>query len=258
MGKGYTNANHQVPMDKYELIGAAMSGDIIFQVNPATVNKAIAQQNDAAGTREVEVLLVDSKGRVHDWFTGTITVSVSEVTAGNGALAITGGDTTPAMVNGRCIVELEYSGAWAAGVAQVEDATVVGTITLTGTATVIVTSAGMAGSPITLNVDVVGDDSATVVAGKIRAALNANAVIAAKFTIAGTGAVVKLTAKVTAANDATANVDINNGTCTGLTDAPTSANTTAGVAKDINTLTVAQQTISGATVVTKASVETSI
>jgi hypothetical protein len=116
------------------------------------------------------------------------------------------------------------------GVFQVETATVVGTITLTGDATVIVTAAGMSGSPITLSVGVINADTASMVATKIRAAFAANSVIQAFFTIGGTGAAIILTRTVAAANDATLNVSIDNGTCTGLTTAATSANTTAGVA----------------------------
>ena len=41
---------------------------------------------------------------------------------------------------------------------------------------------------------------------------------------------VELTALTAAANDGTLNIAIANGTCAGLTAAPTSANTTAGVA----------------------------
>jgi hypothetical protein len=118
------------------------------------------------------------------------------------------------------------------GQKQVETATVIGTIGAAGAgnATVIVTSAGMTGSPITLNVAVANDDTASQVATKIRAALNGNATIAARFTIGGAGAAITLTRVVSAANDGTLNVSIDNGTCTGLTAAPTSANTTPGIA----------------------------
>jgi phage tail sheath protein FI len=120
-----------------------------------------------------------------------------------------------------------------AGTPQMITATVVGTIGASGAgnATVIVTSAGMSGSPITLSVAVANNDSASQVATKIRAALNGNATIAARFTIGGTGANITLTRVVAAANDGTLNVSIDNGTCTGLTAAPTSTNTTPGVAR---------------------------
>ena len=116
------------------------------------------------------------------------------------------------------------------GVFQVETATIVGTVTGSGDATITVTAAGMTGSPIALSVPVINADTATVVAGKVRTALAANAVIAAFFTIGGTAADIILTRTVSKANDATLNLASTNGTCTGLTPAASSANTTAGVA----------------------------
>lgn len=119
-------------------------------------------------------------------------------------------------------------------IAQVETATVVGTITGDGDATVIVTGAGITGSPITLNVAVLTGDTASIVAGKIRTAIGANTAITAKYAVSGTGATVVLTKLIPADNDSTLNIDINNGTCSGLTDTPSSANTTAG---DVNAKT---------------------
>jgi hypothetical protein len=115
-------------------------------------------------------------------------------------------------------------------VQQVETATVVGTVTGDGDAAVVVTAAGMLNSPKTLNVAVLNLDTASQVATKIRTALNADAEVKAFFTISGSGAEVILTTKTARANDATMNLSVDNGTCTGLTAAPTSANTTAGVA----------------------------
>lgn len=120
------------------------------------------------------------------------------------------------------------------GTLQVETATVVGTIGAAGAgnATVIVTAAGMTGSPVTLSVAVANNDTAAQVAAKIKTDMGLNAGIAAWFTIGGSDAVIILTRKAATANDTTMNVSIDNGTCTGLTAAATSANTTAGVAGD--------------------------
>ena len=117
-----------------------------------------------------------------------------------------------------------------AGIQQVETATVIGTITGAGNATIITTAAGMTGSPITTSVAVLLNDTADTVATKIAAALNAVGNITARFTIVAAGPNVILTRLVAAANDATLNVSIANGTCTGLTNAPTSNNTISGVA----------------------------
>jgi hypothetical protein len=111
---------------------------------------------------------------------------------------------------------------------QIETATVVGTISTGGNATVIFTSRDVVGSPITLNVAVALSDTATQVAGKIRTALNANNAIKSVYTIDGTGANIVLTKIVAGENDSTLNLSIANGTCAGLTNALTSVNTLAG------------------------------
>jgi hypothetical protein len=112
---------------------------------------------------------------------------------------------------------------------QVETAGVIGTITLTGNATVIVTARDLGSvSPLTLSVGVTNGDTASVVGGLIRSALAFNQYIAAKFLVSGAGANVVLTRHEAVANDTTLNISIANGTCTGLTAAPTSTNTTAG------------------------------
>ena len=125
-----------------------------------------------------------------------------------------------------------FAGALTNGVAQVETVNVVGTITLAGDATVTVTAAGLTGSPIAVSVAVALSDTATIVATKIAAAMNANAVIAAFFTITSNAADVIFTRTTSAANDATMNIAYTNGTCTGLTPDATSTDTTAGVLGD--------------------------
>jgi hypothetical protein len=132
--------------------------------------------------------------------------------------------------------------AWTAGAAQVETATAAGTVTGSGNASVVVTAAGMTGSPKTISVPVNVSDTASVWAGKVRTALTADADVAALFTVSGTTTAIVLTRKPTAtytvaatavplyaANDATLNISLANGTSTGITTAATSANTTAGV-----------------------------
>ena len=117
------------------------------------------------------------------------------------------------------------------GVLQVETATVVAAagITTAGDATVIVTAANLVGSPLTVSVPLLlTDTTATLVATKIRAALTAS-IPPSIFTVGGTGADITLTAVKAIANDTTLNISIDNGTCAGITAAPTSTNTTAGV-----------------------------
>lgn len=117
------------------------------------------------------------------------------------------------------------------GTAQVETATVVGTISTAGNAAVVVKSALFEDQ--TLSVAVSLSDAAEAVAEKIRAAMLLNASIVEAFTVGGTGAEIVLTAKAAAANDNTLNISIDNDDCAGLTTAATSVDTTAGVAPEL-------------------------
>lgn len=118
------------------------------------------------------------------------------------------------------------------GVAQVETAVIVGTITGSGNATFTITSALVTGSPLAVSVAVLVDDTPTLVASKAAAALNANAAVAAHFVATSDAENLILTAIKSAANDATLNIAYTNGTCTGLTPDATSDNTTSGVLGD--------------------------
>ena len=167
--------------------------------------------------------------------TGDVAYSLRAIFAGGSdvlALDLTTNDTTG-------------STAWVAGTAQVETATAAGTITGSGNATVVVTAAGMISSPRTISVAVVNGDTPTQWAAKVRAALESDAGVSALFTVGGSTTSITLTRKPTTsytvgtstvgiypADDTTLNIRLDNGTCTGITTASTSANTTAGVATD--------------------------
>jgi hypothetical protein len=113
-------------------------------------------------------------------------------------------------------------------VAQVETATVLGTITADGNVEVIVTSAILPVSPLTLAVPVLNGDVDSVVAGKIEAEMVAHPDINEHYIPADAGADVTLTTREEAMNDPSLNIAINNGTAAGLTPAPTSADTVPG------------------------------
>ena len=131
------------------------------------------------------------------------------------------------------------------GTAQIETATAVGTITATtANIGVVVTAAGMTGSPKTVTVAVVKDDTATDWAAKVRTALNADADVTELFSVgpASASTLIQLTRKPTntlyagstpvyvyAANDSTLNIALNAG-ASGATTAGTSLDSTAGVA----------------------------
>jgi len=100
-------------------------------------------------------------------------------------------------------------------------------------ATATGTAVGLTASPTSANTTAgVAPDNASAVAGKIRTALGADTDVTALFGVSGSGANVVLTRSAKVANDATLNISIDNGTCTGLTAAPTSTNTTAGAVPD--------------------------
>jgi phage tail sheath gpL-like len=122
--------------------------------------------------------------------------------------------------------------------AQQETATVTGTVTGAGDVDVIVTAVGMGNSPKTISVAVLEDDTAAVVAGKIRADLQADVDVSAFFAVSGEANKVVLTALVAAETDGTMNIDIDlaGSTATGIDDAPTSALTVGGFGEQDETL----------------------
>jgi hypothetical protein len=116
-----------------------------------------------------------------------------------------------------------------AGTKQVVTLAVAGTVTTAGNATVVVTTSGMTGSPKTKSVAVALNDSAAVVAQKVREALAADTAVTALWSVGGNGVNVVLTKLLVGANDATALVTIADGTSVGVTSV-SSTITTAGQA----------------------------
>jgi hypothetical protein len=127
------------------------------------------------------------------------------------------------------------SAAFVAGVAQVETATVVAAAgaTSSGNCIVTVTGSTLTGSPLAVTIPLTTSaNTATLVASALASGLNANAAIAAKYSVASSGADIVLTVKADAngnylANDGTLNIAIPSGL--GITAASTSTDTTAGV-----------------------------
>lgn len=97
-----------------------------------------------------------------------------------------------------------------------------------GNVLVTVTGAGITGSPLAVNVAVAAGDTAATWAGKVRSALGAVTAITDLYTVGGASASITLTRITPAANDATLNIALANGTSTGVSAAATSADTTAG------------------------------
>jgi hypothetical protein len=131
---------------------------------------------------------------------------------------------------------LTGSAAFVAGVAQVETATVVAAsgCTSAGNCTITFTSANVTGSPVSVVVPLTtASNTQALVTAALVAGIAANTAIAAKFDVVRSGSTIVATAKVDSngnfvADDGTLNIAIPSGL--GITAAPTSANTTAGVA----------------------------
>lgn len=115
-----------------------------------------------------------------------------------------------------------------AGTLQAETATVVANITLDGDVDVIITSAILVGSPLTVAVAVLANDDEDAVAGKIRTALGNVSAITDDYTVSGATDKVILTAKEEAANDVTLNIDVHFTPQVGTIDDTTSVDTQAG------------------------------
>ena len=127
------------------------------------------------------------------------------------------------------------SAAFVAGVAQVETATVIAAAgaTSSGNCIVTVTGSTLTGSPLDVTIPLTTSaNTATLVASALTSGLNANTAIAAKYSVASSGADIILTVKADAngnylANDGTLNIAIPGGL--GITAASTSTGTTSGV-----------------------------
>lgn len=149
----------------------------------------------------------------------TETITLNGTTAKNGTKAF------------RKIDSIKVPAGLTTAVKQVETATAaVGAAVTAGDITVTVKS-GLFEADEAVTVAIEADAEANDVAAAIRTALAANDVVKAHYDVSGATAAVILTAKVAAANDTDLNIAIAGGD-TGVTDAASSANTTAGVAPD--------------------------
>lgn len=126
------------------------------------------------------------------------------------------------------------------GTQQVETTTAVGTVTQNGEVTIVVTSSILDTSPLTIQVPVLLNDTASMWAAKVRTALIENGDVSSHYNVSGSGDSIVLTARKAAANDSSLNIAISNGSPSpGITADAISDNTTAGVAPTFfNSLTI--------------------
>jgi hypothetical protein len=119
------------------------------------------------------------------------------------------------------------------GTRQVETATGVGTVTGAGNVRAILTASGMDGSPLAIDVPVTLGQTASQWMATVRDYFSTTPQVQMYFAVSGSGANMILTRRSPyAVNDSTLNISIGGTgtTATGITAAPTSVNTTAGVA----------------------------
>lgn len=208
--------------------GASEVASYVFAGNTAQSNyfmvSGIAKRG-SNDTKEVVMDLYKVKGTLTFGFVGEGFATCSFTGKG-----IRTKGTVNSKANALYKVSFYASSTDLTGVKQVETATVAGTVTTAGNATVTVTAAGMTGSPKAYTVAIALADTPAVTAFRIREALAADEVLTALFDIGGTGANVVLTKLVAAANDTTLNIAIANNTSVGLTPAATSVDTVAGKA----------------------------
>lgn len=241
-GVGNSALSVMLPM-KYSFAPDAASQTSIL---PAT-NLSAAHQHVSAAAQPDYPRFLQIKGGVAGQagdvvITGTdaLGATITDTIAENGVAAVSGvrafktvTDISLPAQSHSPVAQVETAtanGTITVGVKQVETATAAGTITLAGDASVIITAAGMTGSPKTKAIAVALNDTASQWADKVRVALAADADVTALFDVSGTTTAIVLTSKTKSANDATLNISLDNGTCTGITTAAASANTTAGVA----------------------------
>ncbi len=208
--------------------GASEVATYIYSGNSAQSNYFMVEgiaKRGSNDTKEVVMSIYKVKGTLTVGFVGEGFATCSFT-----GKAIRTKGTVDGKSNALYKVEFYASSADLTGVKQVETATVAGTVTTAGNATVTVTAAGLTGSPKAYTVAVALGDTPNVTAFRIREALAVDEVLTVLYDVGGTGDKVVLTKVVPAANDATLNIAIANGTSVGLTNASTSADTVAGKA----------------------------
>lgn len=221
-----------------KMIASAAAGDLSLIVTPSVLSFPVT---DNAFEHSVQVSLVDSKGEVHYWYDDVgLAVSLEKSSVAGSVSRV--GDV-PVIYSGTTTFTVAGTGAWLAGVKQEDKVSVVGTVTSDGDASVTITP-GTDKDNIVVKVPVAKDDTAEVVAGKIRDALVADDAVAALFTISGETVDVLFTAAQAATTDPGVSIVVDNDTCAGLTPA-TSVSAEAGVAPDSYTIKVAPLVIMG-------------
>ena len=209
------------------VFGLPVAGDTIFFTSPAGVRSTFTFVTGVAGANQISIDALTTPALVAS---AIAALSVSGITESASGEVVT--ITASAAGAGGNDWAVETVGAYAQRIAVLAGGRDAGTLAAEGVIDVTITSALISPSPFTLNVPVGTGDTLNVWADKVRQRLIDSARLAPHYAVGGTGATITLTKRAPfLANDTTLNVALANGTPSpGITAAPTSANTTAGVA----------------------------
>lgn len=213
------------------VFGLPVAGDSIFFTSPAGVRSTFTFVAGVAGANQISIDTLTTPTLAASAIASLTVAGITETSSG--AVVTITASTAGAGGNDWAV---ETVGAYAQRIAVLSGGNTAGTIVNTGVIDVTVTSSLIAGSPFTMNVPVGSGDTLNVWADKVRQRLNDSIRIAPHYVVGGTGATITLTKRAPfLANDATLNVALANGSPSpSITAAPTSANTTAGVATTPN------------------------
>ena len=160
---------------------------------------------------------------------GEFDVPVEWLLDGNNVLAMTANGATGDIVFFESLsIDLPRAHV-AQGTSQVETMTASGTAKAPGTVTVVVNSAYLPNAPISVDVELAGNETSTLQGQLYRNALAANPTISNRYLISGSGSSVVLTDKVKAADDPMLRLTVSDTDSTGINQVTFSANTVKGV-----------------------------
>lgn len=102
-------------IDFKPLITAALSGDMVFKVTPATAAPKVADMVAAAVDIDVHISLETAAGELHDWYNGEVLLAIADDDA-TGAASIDPIAGEHKMVNGELDVTVTLDNStWTAG-----------------------------------------------------------------------------------------------------------------------------------------------
>jgi len=243
-------------VDFMSVMGKAMSGDMVFVIDPPEIFGTPPTSD--AWSRTAEIRLETAAGEVHEWYNETRAagVDIADDSVAGDATLTDGTEIT--FVNGVGVVEVNGDAAdWLGGTRQVGTSEVDGGAT-TGSGILEVQYSDAEGD-IDVLVPVADGDGITVVAERIGAVLAADPDVAARVTVEVAAALIQLTMVDPAAQDGAMDLTIEDADGTDCSVAAFVADTVTGVAPETVTLTAeAHADLLGFGVAAETQVETFI